>query len=86
MRFYPADTANFLRMARASLGEVQTHLERGRRRGYWEAGVFERASKLCDRTLRVTTGFMNERLEAAEREKRTGKRRRRRRPRRRRAR
>ncbi|PYR61710.1 MAG: hypothetical protein DMF85_01550 [Acidobacteria bacterium] len=71
MRFYAADTANFLRMARASLGELQTHLERGRRRAYWSDEVFQQAWKLSERTIRVTTGFMKERLAAAQRQKRT---------------
>src|SRR5262245_21757464 len=35
LRFNPPESAYLYRVARASLGETLTHLERGRRRGYW---------------------------------------------------
>jgi four helix bundle protein len=65
LRFRPADFANFLRMARASLGEAQTHLERGRRRSYWSEETVASARKLSDRALGATTRLMNDRLAAA---------------------
>jgi four helix bundle protein len=65
LRFRPADFANFLRMARASLGEAQTHLERGRRRSYGSEETVARARKLSDRALGATTRLMNDRLAAA---------------------
>jgi four helix bundle protein len=65
LRFRPADFANFLRMARASLGEAQTHLERGRRRNYWPSETFAKARHLSDRAIGATTRLMNDRLAAA---------------------
>jgi aspartate/methionine/tyrosine aminotransferase len=69
MRWNAADTANFLRIVRASLGETQSHLLKGRRRNYWDDAAFEKAWGLSDRTLRVTTGYMKERQRKAQREK-----------------
>ncbi len=66
MRFTPADFANFLRMARASLGESQTHLERGSRRNYWSEEEVQRARALGDRAIGATTNLMKNRLAAAE--------------------
>src|SRR4051812_17918521 len=60
-RWSPADTANMLRIARASLAETQSHLLKGNRRRHWAADVFDRAWQLSDRTLRTTTGYMKER-------------------------
>jgi four helix bundle protein len=70
MRWNAADTANFLRIARASLGEAQSHLEKGRRRKYWDEDVFMKAWDLSDHTIGVTTGYMKERQQAARRQKR----------------
>jgi four helix bundle protein len=68
MRWNAADTANFLRIARASLGETQSHLLKGRRRKYWPEDLFDKAWKLSDRTVGVTTGYMKERQRKAQRE------------------
>lgn len=70
LRFRPADFANFLRIARASLGESQTHLERGRKRNYWSEEEIQRARALADRAIGATTNLMKDRLAAAETAKR----------------
>jgi four helix bundle protein len=62
LRFKPKESAYFYRIARASLGETQTHLERGLRRRYWSQEEFERAHTVSDEALRVTTGLLNDRL------------------------
>ena len=72
MRWSAADTANLLRIARASLGETQSHLLKGKARSYWAPEVFENAWALSDRTIRVTTGYMRERQETSLREKQRG--------------
>ena len=69
MRWNAADTANLLRIARASLGETQSHLLKGKRRNHWTPDAFDKAWALSDRTIRVTTGYMRERQSTAEREK-----------------
>jgi four helix bundle protein len=69
MRWNAADTANFLRVARASLGETQSHLLKGNRRKYWTEEEFTKAWELSDRTVRVTTGYMRERQKQAGRQK-----------------
>ena len=69
MRWNAADTANFLRIARASLGETQSHLLKGYRRNYWDAAAYQKAWRLSDRTIRVTTGYMKERQRTAQRQK-----------------
>src|SRR5262245_3192012 len=68
-RWRPADTANMLRIARASLLETQSHLKKGERRKHWSAEIFDKAWRLSDRAIRTTTGYMNERRRTAEREK-----------------
>lgn len=69
MRWNAADTANFLRIARASLGETQSHLLKGYRRHYWDEATYRKAWALSDRTIRVTTGYMRERQRKAQRDK-----------------
>src|SRR5918993_2280608 len=69
-RYLPGDFANFLRMARASLCESQTHLDRGQRRRYWPQEQVDRARKLGDRAIGATTNLMLDRLQAAEARKR----------------
>jgi four helix bundle protein len=65
----PADTANMLRIARASLLETQSHLLKGNRRKHWTGEPFDKAWSLSDRTIRTTTGYLNERRRTAQREK-----------------
>jgi four helix bundle protein len=69
LRFKPKESAYYYRIARASLGETQTHLERGRRRGYWTEEEFKKARELSDEALRVTTGLLKDRLRAIKEER-----------------
>ena len=69
LRYTAADSANYYRMARASLGETQTHLERGRRRKYFGEEEFSKARKVSEGALATTTGLMKSRLEAARKAK-----------------
>src|SRR5436190_9874314 len=62
LRFRPKESAYYYRIARASLGETQTHLERGRRRGYWTDEQFRKARDVSDEALRTTTGLLKDRL------------------------
>lgn len=73
LRYLPADFANYLRMARASLGESQTHLNRGYRRSYWSQEQVDRARVLGNRAIGATTKLMLNRLAAAERNRRQPK-------------
>ena len=70
LRFRSSESAYYYRIARASLGETQTHLLRGYRRGYWTDEEFKKARDVSDEALRTTTGLLNDRLRAVEREKR----------------
>jgi len=58
LRFKPKESAYYYRIARASIGETQTHLERGRRRGYWTGEEFIKARAVADEALRLTTGLL----------------------------
>ncbi len=69
MRWNAADTANFLRIARASLGETQSHLLKGQRRNYWDEETFRKGWDLSEHAIKVTTGYMKERQRAARRQK-----------------
>src|SRR5437588_10483721 len=69
LRFRAKESAYYYRVARASLGETQTHLERGRRRGYWTDDEFKKARAVSDEALRVTTGLLNDRLRVIEEQK-----------------
>jgi four helix bundle protein len=69
LRFKPTESAYLYRVARASLGETRTYLERGRRRGYWTDGEFEKADAVSLVALKVTTGLLNDRLRVIAEEK-----------------
>jgi four helix bundle protein len=62
LRFRPKESAYFYRIARSSLGETKTHLQRGRSRGYWTAEEFQKARDIVEEALRVTTGLLKDRL------------------------
>jgi four helix bundle protein len=68
LRFRPKESAYYYRVARASLGETQSHLERGRRRGYWTREEFEKARAVSEEALRTITGLLNDRLGVIARE------------------
>ena len=73
LRFRPKESAYYYRIARASLGEAQTHLRRGRHRGYWTEEVFQPAWAASDVALKTTTGLLNSRLAAIAAEERKRK-------------
>jgi len=50
-RFSPPDFANFLRIARGSLGEVQNQLLHAKMRSYLDDEQFRELSRLCRRAL-----------------------------------
>src|SRR4051812_22056227 len=68
LRYRPKESAYYYRIARASLGETQTHLIRGRHREYWSAEDFDKAWNVSDGALKTTTGLLNSRLEAIRQE------------------
>jgi four helix bundle protein len=76
LRFKPRESAYYYRIARASLGETQTHLIRGYRRGYWSADVFQKAWDVSQGALKTTTGLLNSRLERIKQEEEEKRRRR----------
>ena len=70
LRFKPRESAYYYRIARASIGETQTHLQRGRRRGYWTDDVFTTAWRVSDSALKTTTGLLLSRLARIKQEER----------------
>src|SRR5947207_8798329 len=54
LRFRPSESAYYYRIARASLGETQTNLLRGYRRGYWTDEEFKKARDVSDEALATT--------------------------------
>jgi four helix bundle protein len=62
LRFLPKEPAYYYRIARASLGETQTHLRRGFRREYWSDDVFWKAWSVSETALKTTTGLLKSRL------------------------
>lgn len=58
-RFKPRDFARFLRIARGSLGETQTHLRVALARRYIEETEFRRLFNLADDAIRATSGLVN---------------------------
>jgi four helix bundle protein len=71
-RFTPAQTAHYLRMARGSLAEVQSHLEKARRRQYFTSEQQDCLDTLAARTAGAVTAFIKDRV-AKQRESRTSK-------------
>jgi hypothetical protein len=56
-RFNPPDFANFVRMARGSLGEVRNQLPHARMRGYLNDEQFRELSRLCRRAIGACRGL-----------------------------
>jgi four helix bundle protein len=63
VRFTTPEFIRYLRLARAETGEVQTHLETGRRRRYFTAEQFARASAITDRTMATITNLLKAKVE-----------------------
>jgi four helix bundle protein len=53
-RFSPSDFANFVRMARASLGEVRNQLKHAQSHGYLDHAEFNETFRVCRRALGAT--------------------------------
>jgi four helix bundle protein len=68
LRYRPKESAYYYRIARASLGEAQSHLLRGRHRKYWSEEVFKKAWDVSEGALKTTTGLLASRLRAIEEE------------------
>lgn len=68
LRFKAKESAYYYRIARASLGETQTHLRRGLRRKYWPQDVFAQAWAVSETALKTTTGLLQSRLKKIEEE------------------
>ena len=68
LRFKAKESAYYYRIARASLGETQTHLRRGLRREYWPQEVFDKAWTVSETALKTITGLLQSRLKKIEEE------------------
>ena len=75
LRFKPKESAYYYRVARASLGETQSHLLRGRHRNYWSEEAFKKAWDVSEGALKTTTGLLTSRLRAIEEEEQKKRRR-----------
>ena len=56
-RFSPPDFANFVRMARGSLGEVRNQLTHAKSKKYLSDDEFSELIHLCERAIRAATGL-----------------------------
>jgi four helix bundle protein len=63
LRFLPRDSANYYRMARASIGETRSHLRCGLRRRHITPEAYNKAMALADNAMRTTMGLLRSRLE-----------------------
>ena len=63
----PLEFMRYLRMARGEVGEVQTHLEIGRRRNYFDAEQLSRSCPLADRTMATITNLLKSKLKTQKR-------------------
>jgi four helix bundle protein len=62
IRFTPEEFVHYLRMARAEMGELQTHLETARRQRLLPDEQFERIIPLARRTMAITTKLLKSKL------------------------
>jgi len=78
-RFFPADHARFLRMAKASLMETHSSARSGFNRGYFSEKDKDRMQRLCGRSGKATTGlirYLESQIPPSSRRKRPKRRRR----------
>jgi len=80
-RYLPRDSANYYRMARASLAETRTHLQRGFHRRYWGEADQKKALELAEGAFKTTGGLLASRLRLIKEEERRTAEKKRRRPR-----
>jgi len=57
-RFWPAEHANFLRIAKASLIETHSSAQSGFNRGYFSEKDTDRMQRLCGRSGKAATGLI----------------------------
>jgi four helix bundle protein len=57
-RFWPAEHANFLRIAKASLFETHSSARSGFNRGYFSEKDTDRMQRLCGRSGKAATGLI----------------------------
>ena len=80
-RYTPRDSANYYRIARASLAETRTHLQRGFHREYWSEADQKKALELAEGAFKTTGGLLASRLRLVREEERRKTEEKRRRPR-----
>jgi four helix bundle protein len=62
IRFTPEEFVHYLRMARAEIGELQTHLETARRQGLLSDEQLARIVPIARRTMAITTKLLKSKL------------------------
>jgi four helix bundle protein len=62
IRFTPEEFVHYLRMARAEMGELQTHLETARRQRLLSDEEFARVIRLTSRAMAITTRLLKSKL------------------------
>ena len=62
IRFTTPQSVHYLRMARAETGEVQTHLEQARRKGYFTPEQQAQLVTLANRTMGTITNLLKAKL------------------------
>ena len=70
IRYTTPEIVRYLRMARAELAEVQTHLRAGEDKRYFTADQLERARPAVNRAMGTTTNLLKAKLRQLEEEKR----------------
>jgi four helix bundle protein len=75
-RYTTREFIRYLRMARGELGEIQSDLESGNRRGFFAADDFERVHLLARRAMGTTTNLLKSKLRQLEEEQNAKRRRR----------
>src|SRR5215831_7139121 len=73
-RFFPADHAHFLRIAKASLTETHNSAKAGFEKGYFSADATDKMQRLCGRSAKAATRlilYLESQIPPSHRRKRT---------------
>ncbi len=70
VRFTPPEFAKYLRWAKAEIAEVQTHLVKAERRGYFTQEQLARAWRISKRTMKATSRLLDAKLRQIQEQKR----------------
>ena len=62
LRYTPAEFVRYLRMARGEIGEVQNHLEFGRRQRYFTPEQIQQATTISNRAMAATSKLLKSKL------------------------